>query len=531
MSSTSSKVVIIGIDGGTWDVLGPACDRGWMPNLNRFRKEGCWGTLKSVHPPITPAAWSSFMTGQNPGRHGILGFQRYDATANKVTLTNSGNIRSETLWQKLARAGKRSIVINVPMTYPPLKVNGFLMSGLETPSVDSEFTYPVEFKREILDKVPDLTFDRRYRSKALKKFDNFCSYIDWLQRQSEQMVEILNLGIEKGSWDVAMVLFRSFDELLHHYWKLLDFSYDTSRDKRSYLMEKYFKDLDHSIGELISIGERHDAFVITISDHGGQAKKGDIYPNRVLRKLGYIHPVCKSRRLSDYFSSRIQKDKKSNHPIAKSQKLKLVSEQCDLGKTTAYVTDVNIYASLYIQTTGRQATGIVDPKDMSTLVDDISKALLQVDDGHNKLFSSVDIPSSLYNLQEPDKSLPDLIIAPCDGYLMKSDVSGRKNVEYNGEKSLSGTHSMNGMFGVLGPGIKKGHNAGANIIDITPTVLAALNLPIAEDLDGVVLKDIFDYELSVVTEPSAKFNQNETYNFSDGDEQEIVSRLADLGYM
>jgi len=72
------RVMIIGIDGGTWDILGPACDKGLMPNLNRFRNEGVYGTLKSTHPPITPPAWTTLMTGMNPGHHGIGGFFEYD---------------------------------------------------------------------------------------------------------------------------------------------------------------------------------------------------------------------------------------------------------------------------------------------------------------------------------------------------------------------------------------------------------------------------------------------------------------------
>ena len=531
---TSDKILVIGIDGGTWDVLGPACDRGWMSHLDRFRREGCWGTLRSTHPPITPAAWVSFMTGQNPGRHGVLGFQEYDPATNKVGLTSSRSIRTETLWQKLSRQNKSMVIVNVPMTYPPLEVNGILVSGLETPSTDVDFTAPAPFKHEIMEKVPDFTFARRYRRKQLTDKAKFGEFLNWLKRQSEQVVEILSMGMEKQPWDVGMVLLRSFDEMLHYFWGFLDFSQDFSHDRRSEIIEQYFRDLDEIIGRILRIAEVSEAQVCVLSDHGGQAKRGNMYPNRLLRKLGYLKDTGGGgwELLLDRLSRKFRRRRLRDHPMAKSQERDKRWDQIDWSKTRAYITEVNIYANLYLHLKGRQPDGIVSPCESEALLDELIEVLgrEQGPDGES-LFPMVERPRSVYGLGEGSYNLPDIIIAPREGYLMRPELMGHSLMRPNKKDPLSGTHSMNGMFALMGTSFHAGRQMEAQIIDIAPTILAAMNLPVTQDMDGRVLTEAFNREVSVTSEPSLDEHSLDKHHYTRQEEQEISERLADLGYL
>lgn len=514
-------------------MLGPACEKGWMPNLNRFRQEGCWGTLRSTDPPITPAAWTSLMTGQNPGHHGVLGFQEYDVATNKISLSSSKSIRTETLWQKLARGDKRVVVVGVPMTYPPLEVNGYLVSGFDTPSLDCDFTYPPDFKDDIIKEIPDFTFERRFHRKQLTDSDNFVRYIKWLKRQSDQAVEIMQLGMSKGPWDVAMVLLRSFDELLHYFWKFLDFNSETPGDPRRSFIEEYFKDLDEVIGRLLIIAENNNALQFIISDHGGQTKKGNIYPNRVLRKLGYLKTMGRGKVIADYFSRKFHKRKPRTSAGAKSKERNYLWEQIDWSETRASVTEVNMYASVYLQVAGRGPHGIVDASKIDSLTREIAESLNQIrlQDGHN-LFKMVARPIDLYNLSEHRDNLPDLLIAPPEGYLMKADLMGYSFIKYNDKNSLSGTHSMNGMFGCIGSDFITGVQVDAEIIDIAPTILTALGLPVTEDMNGRVLTKIFCTVPPITTEPPQQDKSMiNKYQYSQQEEKQISSRLADLGYL
>ena len=120
-----NKVVIIGLDGATWDVLTPLMARGEMPTLRRLAEEGASGTLKSTTPPMTPTACVTLYTGVNPGKHGIIGFENLPKDG-QTELVNSTSWRYKTIWQILSENGRRSILVGLPLTYPPQEINGIV---------------------------------------------------------------------------------------------------------------------------------------------------------------------------------------------------------------------------------------------------------------------------------------------------------------------------------------------------------------------------------------------------------------------
>ena len=167
LTPVARRVLIIGLDGATFDVLGPMIERGRMPNLAAIIREGASGVLNSTQPPITPAAWTTFMTGKGPGRHGIVDFERYDVRTNRLTFNSTMEIREKTFWDILSEKGFRVGSINLPMTYPPKRVNGFMISGFDAPSMEAEFTYPRDLKDEILRRFPDYTHEKKWQRRLL----------------------------------------------------------------------------------------------------------------------------------------------------------------------------------------------------------------------------------------------------------------------------------------------------------------------------------------------------------------------------
>lgn len=146
------QILLIGLDGATWDLILPWVAEGRLPNLGALLREGSWGTLLSTVPPATFPAWSSFLTGLNPGRHGIFDFTRRKFGTYEVEFVNSTYRRGRSLFRIASEAGKRVGVIGVPATYPPEKVNGFLISGFDAPvatGIDPSFVYPRELFSEI----------------------------------------------------------------------------------------------------------------------------------------------------------------------------------------------------------------------------------------------------------------------------------------------------------------------------------------------------------------------------------------------
>ena len=155
MQESGRKVFIISLDGATFDVLDPLMKLGYLNNLRALRDQGTAVNLASIIPAMTPAAWTSFMTGKHPGKHGIFGFRQFDEQEYNWKLNSSRHVRTKTIWQILSEKGKRVIALNVPQTYPPYEVNGIMVSGWE--SASANVTYPSSFGQQILDKFP--TYD------------------------------------------------------------------------------------------------------------------------------------------------------------------------------------------------------------------------------------------------------------------------------------------------------------------------------------------------------------------------------------
>ena len=180
LAALVDRLLIIGLDGATFDVLNPMIDAGRMPHFKRFMENGVSGVLESTKPPITPAAWTTFMTGKGPGRHGIVDFEKYDIESHTLTFNSTFEIREKTLWELLSEKGLKVGSINVPMTYPPKPVNGFMISGFETPSIDAEFTWPRELKQDILREIPNYNYRTNWQRKALGGEDVLAANLDYI---------------------------------------------------------------------------------------------------------------------------------------------------------------------------------------------------------------------------------------------------------------------------------------------------------------------------------------------------------------
>ena len=143
MDTEGRKAIILGLDGATFDVLLPRIERGQMPNLAALLHEGVWGGLQSTTPPFSAQAWVSLATGKNQARHGVVDFWEPSperAPGQRRSFVTARLVRGETLWQTAGRHGRRVGVVNVPVTYPPQTVNGYLVSGFLTPQSSGDFT-------------------------------------------------------------------------------------------------------------------------------------------------------------------------------------------------------------------------------------------------------------------------------------------------------------------------------------------------------------------------------------------------------
>jgi len=532
----AERIMIIGWDGATFDVLDPLMDRGLMPTLKQLIESGTSGVLRSTIPPITPAAWTTFMTGKGPGRHGVIDFECYDPRTNDTTFNNTFQIKEKTIWQILSEHGLQSGTIHLPMTYPPQPINGFVISGFETPSIDAEFTYPRHLKDLILKTIPDYSYSTNWRHGLFGGASKLRENLEYFKRNFRQGVQLSHICTEHYDWDVMMVLFKLVDNIQHKCWKYISAETGGKYPTHQRMVHSCFQVLDACLAELVELAHQHNASIIIMSDHGHGSLDGSAQPNLMLKRWGYLNlisPLSQAKTRTRHTWHRLTKKRGGRftqpnmgieHDLA-----------VDWSKTRACVMHAGIYGFLYLNLKGRQPNGIVEPNDYEKVRDELVKQFLDARDATlgQPVFQDVLKPEQAYNYPVTGNNLPDLMLVPATGLKVVRKIRGTKAVKWVPHGRLGGTHRVEGIFAINGPHVRPGKRRAADIADITPTVLAMLGLPVPADMEGKVLNDAFTAALKVVYEPPKKLQPQEVPEqiYSEQEQKMLTERLSDLGYL
>ncbi|HJW68562.1 MAG TPA: alkaline phosphatase family protein, partial [Candidatus Binatia bacterium] len=284
-----AQLLVIGLDGATLDLVAPWVTAGRLPVLERLMARGAWGPLRSTLPPATFPAWTSLVTGVNPGRHGILDFVERVPGTLRVRFVNGSQRRMPALWTRLSAAGRRVAVLTVPATYPPEPVNGVMVSGFDSPvttGVDGSFVYPRSFHadlRRLVGRLPFADFQEvrtgpRWHDRAL------VSLLDGVERRTT-LVEAL---LRREAWDALMVVFGESDTVAHHFWRFHDAASPRhAPGPHGDAILRVYRALDAAIGRMLAAAG--DACVAVVSDHGsGGAGDRVVHLNRYLEQHGFL---------------------------------------------------------------------------------------------------------------------------------------------------------------------------------------------------------------------------------------------------
>ncbi len=535
------RLMLIGLDGATFDVFGPLMERGLMPELKGLVDHGTWGPLESTRPPITPAAWTTFMTGKGPGKHGIIDFLRYDPHTNQLSFNNNNQIsaKAKTIWQILSDKNYRVGAINIPMTFPPEPVNGFMISGFDTPA-GQDFTHPKELQGEILAKYPDYTHEKKWERTAVGGDGLFAKNLEYINQSFDRGYDLACFCGAKYGWDVMMVLYKLVDNLQHKAWRYLDERTRDSDPTRRKLTEECFARLDVVIGKLKVLAREHDADIMVMSDHGHGSLDGKAQPNLLLSQWGYLtlrSPLAQAMTRTNSWWRRLTRpgfSAEAGQPSTLDHDLAI-----DWSRTQACVLHAGVYGFLYINLKGRQPYGIVQPSDYERIRDEIRERLLSATckdrDGNTiNIFTDVFVTEELYNCSRIDQPwMPDLLLAPTDGLAVVKKIRGKEPVRWVPFSRLEGTHRLEGIFIAQGAAIKAGQKIRAKIDDLAPTILAGLGERVPKDMDGRVLKEIFRRPVAVRYEPpqDRKISEQAMPVLSERQMEEVANRLSDLGYL
>lgn len=542
---TEHPVLVIGLDGATFDILRPWANEGILPNLRQLMDTGITAPLYSTIPPITGPAWSSFATGKHPGKHGNIDFY-LKGDNYSLRPINAQTIQAQTLWEILSKAGKRVCVINVPVTYPPKPVNGLMVSGMLTPSTNSTFTYPPDLKNEILSEWPDYSFAVPWRDYEGIGIEDLLKDLRYVTKQRRDLVFHY---LKREKWDFFMAVFVGMDRVQHCLWRLMDPKHPAYEENLAArylpLIQDYYTFIDEIVGSIISDAPKQTN-VILMSDHGFGPLWKEVDLNRWLagEKLLTYHSRWqgivgrtwhKGRRLARTIPF-LQKAFKAGYGKKLKQRVweATFSSAVDWAKTCAYC---HAHGGLFVNLAGREPQGIVQQDEYEALRDELIERLqnmLDPETGQRIIYRAQRI-EEVYSGAALNLA-PDVIVTEADERYYLGFIS-TPNLRFIEEtRWKSGYHRYDGVFIANGFSFRTDWNLEkASIVDLMPTILYLLNLPVPNDVDGRILDNLFSDEY-LVNQPPIYYEVDHADAIADGyldkeAENLLIERLRSLGYL
>ena len=549
-----SRVLVIGLDGATWAIARPLMAAGRMPNLARLVEQGAAGSLASTVPPISAAAWVSFLTGQNPGRHGVYQFRKFDLhnySGYRDEFATSNDYVGRSFLELVGQRGRTVGSVGVPMTYPPFPVNGFLVSGFPRPFGPTAQVYPPEMAGKLgrWDEVQDSFNFSLSGAKTVETSDY------WVERYTEISVEAL----AEKDYDLFLVVWNSTDNIPHLFWKYTDPNfpaYDAAGAQQfGEVINHQYEVADGEIAKLLAaLPDPDNTTVVVMSDHGmGPYPHLYVHLNAWLAGKGLL-AVRGGSGGQPSLTSRVVSSARKRLPAQWRHRLRgrlpadmragmharhMNLDQIDWAHTLAY--RFKIFPSVegvVINLRGRQEQGIVEPgAAYDALCDQLVDALAELRDPDTGqlIVARASRHEMLFEGPFLD-DIPDIIVELNGDYTGGSSVAGPliSPLPLRDLSEYSASHHPDGLFVVCGAGVRAGAwIEGAQIIDLPPTLMHLLGLPAASWMDGKVITGIFepsalrpvayaDYDLADV---------DRSTRLSDADEEAIRAQLAGLGYL
>ena len=550
------KVIVLGIDGATFDILEPWASRGELPNLMRVLRGGARSRLRSTVPPYSAQAWVSMMTGKNPAKHGVVDFFERDASRVRRGYASSTLIDGEAIWDTVSRHGKRVGVVNVPLTYPPLPVNGYMVSGFMTPKGRDDYTYPLELREEILRITGEYDPDPW---DPLTPSEDLHSFVHWLDI-AEQAARYLE---DKHSTDLFISVIQVLDQLQHIFWDaVVDQGVRSEPRMRGLwpLIERCYLATDAAIGHRLQQLDQETTLFL-VSDHGFQAVNTWFNVNRWLAERGFLRFSEGQMGWTKSALARVGLTRENIKALIRrvdalglrrhvgrltratiSRKLgETLALPIDWSRTVAY-SGTRTNEGIYINVKGRDPHGIVEPgeqyEEIRTRIMSELSALMNPSTGET-------VVSAVYRTEEVNSGeyvdlTPDILFSFDEKpYLVSESTTCTRVFDSIPKDYVQGRHHSLGIFAAFGSHIIPGSTLEeANIVDIAPTVLYAMDLPIPTDMDGRVLEEAFTegyrkahpirWEEPIDTGPRATPPATE---YTDKEEAEMQRRLRGLGYL
>jgi predicted AlkP superfamily phosphohydrolase/phosphomutase len=505
----SGRTVVFGVDGLTFRVLHPLMERGGLPHFRRLQQQGCEALLESKYPPITPPAWISLSTGLKPANHGVYDFWDFEeqqgpgsARTPKLLTRRKGG---KAIWNILSEFGKKVLIINVPMTYPPEPVNGMMISGYMTPGPNTQFTYPLSCKEELFRIVPDYEIDLPLEDKTDGVGERKWRVLDATLRMTERRFKLMEYMLKEKPWDFCFLGFVGADRIQHRLWDEI-----TSLDARA---TEYYHLLDDGLGRILDMLSPDDNLFV-VSDHGFQGASRSFDINEYLYSKGLVTLTA----YSQHTRARASRKNMLKQVLKKAGLFELTKQvrralnttrattaQTDPDADDLYVLKIPKIAwektLAFVPSSSGFGSGYADiflspMMDVERFEELRADLLQQVDPATGKPLLEAAYTTEVFGTGPYTPGEPHWLLLPNDGITFRR---GLGNVHLWDDATMahdptrrSGVHQKDGVLYTYGSSFKQGFQAQtAEIYDLVPTILHSMNLPLPTPCDGHVLEELF----------------------------------------
>ncbi|MEK6407020.1 MAG: alkaline phosphatase family protein [Acidobacteriota bacterium] len=553
----SNKLLVIGLDGASFDVLDPLIEKGYLPNIASLIAGGSRSNLETTFPPITAVAWSSFMTGKNPGKHGIFEFVRREHHSKRELAVNASFRQGRAIWDLLGDAGKRVIIHNFPCTYPPHEINGLMIADFMTPRGRKDFTYPASLLTEI-----EAAFGpyRLHLSQTYAE-GNVDAVLDELFDELEYKARVATYLMTCYDWDGFFQYFWGTDRIQHELWHIIDEAHPRHNKAEAAAYRdrvyEYFRRVDEIVGGLIELAG-DDPLVLIASDHGFGPVHKYCSLNIWLLQQGFLklkrdaltrakHLMFSLGLTPEWAFTMTRKIPGalrpargvSSKPGASTliNKLFLSFNDVDWSRSMAF--SKGNYGQIYVNLKGREPDGVVAEEDYESVRDAIIGRLRALNDP----LTGEGWVGQVWNREEIYNGplvgdAPDIAFLPADmRHLPLGNADFTSNKFMVDAFGISGCHRMNGVMIARGQAIRPGFSFdAASIYDIAPTLLYLMDQNVPDDMDGRVLREAISEEyLNAnpvrLSAQGASERQSSEMEFSPEENAEVIERLKQLGYI
>jgi predicted AlkP superfamily phosphohydrolase/phosphomutase len=546
------KVICVGLDGATFDVIDPLVERGEVPCLSKLLGTGVRARLFSTVPPLSAPAWVSFMTGLNPGRHGVFHFRAMERGSLGAGLVGSWAYRGRTIFDHACRAGLSVVAFGVPMTYPAWPVNGVMVSGFPTPDPRMTYSEPPEIGERI-GSLTKLGPGAAMVAGVDAQVDNF----DFHERRaSEAVVELL----ADQDPDLLCYVDSVTDWMAHKFWRYSDPTapgYEPLTTASGTLVEHFYEQADRSLADILEVAPE-DALTIVLSDHGmGRRSTRRFSTNAWLAELGLLaRPAQGGVRAIVLAALERLRDRLPNKTALKQLLWKKAPSlrallrrsagalpnyagPIDWSRTSAYRVGMHdLVEGVNVNLAGREAHGCVAADDYEPLRDRIiAEAVALVDPATgSKVVEAAHRREDLYSGEHAHLA-PDVVLITNPEYEFGPGTATCvfTTVVPSRLRRSSANHRPDGILVMSGPGVREGVKLGdVSLLDVPPTILWALGLEVPEEMDGRVLTEAFDDDLLArhpVTRGAAQSDGAWVGVYSPEEAKQLEAHLEDLGYL